>query len=37
MAEDKAQALAGSDFRDGVKFDGLAQNEPLLGHFDGPL
>ena len=35
MAEDKAQALAGPDLRAGVKFDGLAESEPLLGHFDG--
>jgi len=34
MAEDKAQAPSGPDFRSGVKFDALAQNEPLLGHFD---
>jgi apoptosis-inducing factor 3 len=35
MAEDNAQALPGSDLRAGVKFDGLAESEPLLGHFDG--
>src|SRR5579864_8128460 len=35
MAEDKAQALSGSDLRSGVEFAGLAENEPLLGHFDG--
>jgi NADPH-dependent 2,4-dienoyl-CoA reductase/sulfur reductase-like enzyme/nitrite reductase/ring-hydroxylating ferredoxin subunit len=34
MAEDKAQPLSGPDFKVGVKFDGLAENEPLLGHFD---
>jgi apoptosis-inducing factor 3 len=35
MADDKGQALTGPDFRAGVKFDGLAESEPLLGHFDG--
>src|SRR5450432_291742 len=35
MAEDKAQALAGPDLRDGVKLDGVGENVPLLGHFDG--
>lgn len=35
MADDKAQALSGPDFRVGVKFDGLRESEPLLGHFDG--
>ena len=35
MAEDKAQTLSGPDLRRGVKFDALAENEPLLGHFDG--
>ncbi len=35
MAEDKAQELSGPDLRAGVKFDGLAENVPLLGHFDG--
>src|SRR5579863_3344426 len=35
MAEDKAQALSGPDFRSGVEFAGLAENEPLLGHFEG--
>jgi NADPH-dependent 2,4-dienoyl-CoA reductase/sulfur reductase-like enzyme/nitrite reductase/ring-hydroxylating ferredoxin subunit len=35
MAEDNAQALSGPDLRTGVKFDGLAESEPLLGHFDG--
>ncbi len=34
MAEDKAQALSGPDFKAGVKFDGLAEGEPSLGHFD---
>src|ERR1700751_5778122 len=34
MADDKAQPLTGPDFKVGVKFDGLADNEPLLGHFD---
>jgi apoptosis-inducing factor 3 len=35
MAEDKPQELSGPDFKTGVKFDSLAENEPLLGHFDG--
>jgi NADPH-dependent 2,4-dienoyl-CoA reductase/sulfur reductase-like enzyme/nitrite reductase/ring-hydroxylating ferredoxin subunit len=35
VAEDKAQALSGPDLRAGVKFDGLAESKPLLGHFDG--
>ena len=34
MAEDKAQTLSGPDLRRGMKFDALAENEPLLGHFD---
>ena len=35
MADDKAQALSGPDFKTGVAVDALAQNEPLLGHYDG--
>ncbi len=35
MAEDEAKVLSGPDLRAGVKFDDLAENEPLLGHFDG--
>ncbi len=35
MTEDKAQPLQGPDFKAGVKFDELAENEPLLGHFEG--
>jgi nitrite reductase/ring-hydroxylating ferredoxin subunit len=35
MAEDNAQALAGPDLQAGVKFDGLTESEPLLGHFAG--
>jgi apoptosis-inducing factor 3 len=35
MAEDNEQELAGPDFREGVKFDGLTESRPLLGHFDG--
>ena len=35
MADDNAQSLAGPDLKAGVPFDGLAENEPLLGHFDG--
>jgi apoptosis-inducing factor 3 len=35
MAEDNKQDLSGPDLRKGVKFNGLAESEPLLGHFDG--
>jgi NADPH-dependent 2,4-dienoyl-CoA reductase/sulfur reductase-like enzyme/nitrite reductase/ring-hydroxylating ferredoxin subunit len=35
VAEDKAQELSGPDLKAGVKFDGLAEGVPLLGHFDG--
>jgi apoptosis-inducing factor 3 len=35
MAEDTTQALSGPDLRAGVKFDGVAENTPLLGQFDG--
>lgn len=35
MAEDKSKELAGPDLRSGVPFASLAENEPLLGHFDG--
>jgi NADPH-dependent 2,4-dienoyl-CoA reductase/sulfur reductase-like enzyme/nitrite reductase/ring-hydroxylating ferredoxin subunit len=35
MAEDKAQVLSGPDLSRGVKFEALAENEPLLGHFEG--
>ena len=35
MTEDKAQPVPGLDFKAGVKFDELAANEPLLGHFEG--
>src|SRR5438552_3742728 len=35
MAEDKAQALSGPDLRRGIKFDAIAENKPLLGHFEG--
>jgi NADPH-dependent 2,4-dienoyl-CoA reductase/sulfur reductase-like enzyme/nitrite reductase/ring-hydroxylating ferredoxin subunit len=34
MAEDQGQ-LSGPDFRSGVDFGGLAESQPLLGHFDG--
>src|SRR5260370_20960096 len=34
MAEEK-QKLSGPDLRDGVKFDELAESQPLLGHFGG--
>jgi len=35
MAEDKAQTLSGPDLKAGIEFEGLAENEPLLGHCDG--
>ncbi len=35
MAEDSGKDLSGPDLREGVKFDGLTEGEPLLGHFDG--
>jgi len=35
MAEDKAQELSGPDLGRGVKFEALAENEPLLGHYEG--
>jgi NADPH-dependent 2,4-dienoyl-CoA reductase/sulfur reductase-like enzyme/nitrite reductase/ring-hydroxylating ferredoxin subunit len=35
VAGEKAQALSGPDFKAGVTVDGLAENEPLLGHYDG--
>jgi NADPH-dependent 2,4-dienoyl-CoA reductase/sulfur reductase-like enzyme/nitrite reductase/ring-hydroxylating ferredoxin subunit len=35
MSEDTAPTLSGPDFRSGVQFGELAENEPLLGHFDG--
>jgi apoptosis-inducing factor 3 len=35
MPDDKTQSLSGPDLRAGVQFDGLAENQPLLGHFDG--
>jgi NADPH-dependent 2,4-dienoyl-CoA reductase/sulfur reductase-like enzyme/nitrite reductase/ring-hydroxylating ferredoxin subunit len=35
VAEDKTQALSGPDFKAGVPLAALAQNEPLLGHYDG--
>jgi hypothetical protein len=35
MAEDNGQALSGPDFAAGVKFDGLGESKPFLGHFDG--
>ena len=35
MAEDNKQDLSGPDLGEGVKFDGLAESEPLLGHFEG--
>ncbi|MES1258474.1 MAG: FAD-dependent oxidoreductase [Acidobacteriota bacterium] len=35
MAEEQTPALSGPDLRAGVEFDRLAENEPLLGHFDG--
>ena len=35
MSDDKPQSLTGPDFKAGVHFGGLAENEPLLGHFEG--
>ncbi len=35
MSEDKAQELSGPDLGRGVKYDALAEGEPLLGHFEG--
>ena len=35
MEEDNTQALSGPDLKAGVRFDGLAESEPLMGHFDG--
>jgi NADPH-dependent 2,4-dienoyl-CoA reductase/sulfur reductase-like enzyme/nitrite reductase/ring-hydroxylating ferredoxin subunit len=35
MEEDNMQTKQYPDLRAGVKFDGLAESEPLLGHFDG--
>jgi apoptosis-inducing factor 3 len=35
MAEDHAKTLSGPDLKAGVKFSELADNEPLLGHFEG--
>lgn len=32
---DHEQTLSGPDFKTGVKFSELTENEPLLGHFDG--
>ena len=29
------QKLTGPDFKTGVDFDALAENSPLLGHFEG--
>jgi NADPH-dependent 2,4-dienoyl-CoA reductase/sulfur reductase-like enzyme/nitrite reductase/ring-hydroxylating ferredoxin subunit len=35
VADDKTQALSAPDFKAGVTVDALAQNEPLLGHYEG--
>lgn len=35
MANEKGTDLSGPDLRAGVEFGKLADNEPLLGHFDG--
>src|ERR1700674_218702 len=35
MGEDKAQVLLGPDLKSGVELGKLADNQPLLGHFDG--
>ena len=33
MAQDKP--LSGPDFKSGIEFDKLGENEPMLGHYDG--
>src|SRR5438552_18674556 len=35
MADDKAQELKGPDLKLGVELGTLAENSPLLGHFEG--
>src|SRR5690242_5786572 len=35
MADDKSQELTGPDFKLGVDLESLAENTPLLGHFEG--
>ena len=35
MADEEVKALSGPDFSSGVKAEELAENEPLLGHFNG--
>jgi nitrite reductase/ring-hydroxylating ferredoxin subunit len=35
MADDKAQELKGPDLKSGVDPGSLAENSPLLGHFEG--
>jgi len=35
MTDDKAQGPQGPDFKSGVNLEGLVENSPLLGHFDG--
>jgi NADPH-dependent 2,4-dienoyl-CoA reductase/sulfur reductase-like enzyme/nitrite reductase/ring-hydroxylating ferredoxin subunit len=35
MADDKAQELKGPDLKLGVDLESLAENSPLLGHFEG--
>ena len=35
MSKENPSALPGPDLGAGVKFDSLAENKPLLGHFDG--
>src|SRR5436190_12567058 len=35
MANDKAEERKGPDLKLGVPFESLAENSPLLGHFEG--
>jgi len=35
MTDEKAQEPKGPDFKSGVNLEGLVENSPLLGHFDG--
>src|SRR5262245_16357666 len=35
MAADKVETLTGPDLKTGVDVEGIAENSPLLGHFNG--
>jgi NADPH-dependent 2,4-dienoyl-CoA reductase/sulfur reductase-like enzyme/nitrite reductase/ring-hydroxylating ferredoxin subunit len=35
MSDDKAQELSGPDLKQGIELASLAENSPLLGHFEG--